>query len=604
MKKNKANIELIKANYLLDIEKSRRINRLLTGIKILKRKGSRHKGLKLIAGSYKKIHMLDPDAFMRSASSAQSPLLLPIAAIDKTPYPNARFISVDETPSYAGGIKPIIVGSDWKTTLRPSLESSDAILIDGSQKLSATKRKTAEELVAEANKLKIPTISVADRDYQLTEAYCESSKYIVCKTDEVYENAKNNLKSKKILRYNQPIDITLYNPFGWQYKPKTKFALIGLNQPSDEDAAAIKASGIKLKMIYAHEEIEHIEASGFDLIEDINADVIHACKEFRSIVCLPSMFPDREEFELTLKKLLASGVFVLTTDEAAVKSIDVPSLQLLKKEDNMPDINDPEKREKASIVGRRKILDASSTFSEVKDLVSKTNIKTDYSRKISIIMCTNRPDYIEYAIENAKKQSYPDKELILVLHGNGFDKKSMKKSLKSSGLEHKIVEASADMVFGEALNKGLDASTGYYVTKFDDDDGYGKHHLKDLELAIRYSQADVVGKWAHFVYLGSPKEMLSFEINRQEKFSGHLPGATFLIRRSLLSEYRFSRVKRAIDSTLWDRLKANGRQLYSTNRYNFVRVRHGGNTWDVADNFFRQRSSKTIKTDSIEKGFI
>ena len=64
-----------------------------------------------------------------------------------------------------------------------------------------------------------------------------------------------------------------------------------------------------------------------------------------------------------------------------------------------------------------------------------------------------------------------------------------------------------------------------------------------------------------------------------------------LIKREALARYRFSRVNRSIDSTLWRRMKSDDLWLYSTHRFNFVRVRHGEHTFVSGDESFLAAST-------------
>jgi len=142
------------------------------------------------------------------------------------------------------------------------------------------------------------------------------------------------------------------------------------------------------------------------------------------------------------------------------------------------------------------------------------------------------------------------------------------------------------MIFGDALNKGLDQATGTYITKMDDDDHYGPNHITDLITAHTYSNADITGKWGNIVYLEGSDLTLDYQTDREEQFGTHLPGATMFMERELLQRYRFGRVNRRIDSTLWRRMRRDGRRLYSTHRHNFIRVRHTDHTYNRGDEAF------------------
>jgi hypothetical protein len=125
----------------------------------------------------------------------------------------------------------------------------------------------------------------------------------------------------------------------------------------------------------------------------------------------------------------------------------------------------------------------------------------------------------------------------------------------------------------------------------DDDDHYGPHHLTDLITAHTYSNADITGKWGNVVYLAERDLTIDYQIDREESFGAHIPGATMFMRDEFLRRYRFYRVNRAIDSTLLSRVKRDRGLLYSTHRYNFIRVRHSGHTFVRSDAEFLARSS-------------
>lgn len=603
--------DVLRLQHKLDIEQNRKINRLLGGIKKLHSKDTRNEGIHSILTSYRSIKAPAP-AHLSSSNKASKTAQLTTAshAVSKSklPYPNLRIISTGPIPSYSDCFQPVIVDESWRDTLRPELPSSDAVIIE-LPNLDKENYPTdvATELIQAANELSVPTAVIVSSDKQLDLDITDEASSIGTADANIYQKAIKKYGEKKTFFINKAIDITTYNPISWMYEPtEIGCTLIGLSSPNAKDSAVIKQAKkyITIKEVYAKQPIKGLGKPHFYAVSDISNDIIQKTKQFQAVICLPSMFNDAADYKNTLLQILATGSHVLTTDQATVKQLDAPHLHLLSEDFDASTITDPDQRERRSVQGRRKILDASSVFAKTDDLVEKLSIKTDFPRKISVIMSTNRPDYIDHAIDNVRRQSYPDKELVLILHGEGFDKKAIKKSLDGSGLDYKLLNCPADMIFGEVLNHGLDNSTGYYVTKFDDDDHYGQHHLKDLVHAMHYSEADVVGKWGHFVYLEASKELLAFELQRQERYGGHLPGGTFLIRKSTLLEYRFGRVERAIDSELWDRLKANGAILYSTNRYNYVRVRHGDNTWQEKDDFFKARAEKHILRDAAHsQGF-
>ena len=105
------------------------------------------------------------------------------------------------------------------------------------------------------------------------------------------------------------------------------------------------------------------------------------------------------------------------------------------------------------------------------------------------------------AVDAVSGQTYPRLELVLALHGDGFDRAAIDRRLHD--LEHpaRVVEAPGHLPLGRGAQRAADQSSGSLLTKFDDDDLYGPEHLWDLVLAHEYSRADLVGKGAEFVHL-------------------------------------------------------------------------------------------------------
>jgi hypothetical protein len=109
-------------------------------------------------------------------------------------------------------------------------------------------------------------------------------------------------------------------------------------------------------------------------------------------------------------------------------------------------------------------------------------------------------------------------------------------------------------------------------------------------LALTYSRADVVGKLGNFVYLSERDVTMDRYLVREESFVWHLPGATLLTHREVLQAYRFSRVRSAVDTTLYERLHRDGARRYSTHRFNFVRFRGDQHTYARTDEEFLEQA--------------
>lgn len=227
---------------------------------------------------------------------------------------------------------------------------------------------------------------------------------------------------------------------------------------------------------------------------------------------------------------------------------------------------------------------------------------------VSIILSSRRPDYMEAILKQiaALHQTTINIEVLFIAHGNNFDVTKTKRQLEYYKFPFQFFARKEETIFGDNLNLALSHARGEFVTKFDDDDLYGPSHLEDNLAAFYYSGANMVGKWSHWIYFESSDSCLTWVPDKQESYVIHLPGGTFLCKRTFLDSVGgFGKVHRGIDSELYRRIRARGAILYSSHKYNYVRVRHGDeHTYDVSDEDFKsQCSPPEIKGQDFETLF-
>ena len=123
--------------------------------------------------------------------------------------------------------------------------------------------------------------------------------------------------------------------------------------------------------------------------------------------------------------------------------------------------------------------------------------------KVSVVIPTFRLSFVERCLENFAQQTYPEKELVLVLHTDediSFIHEMIKNRLQSASDEIKVYALPKYKSVGSCINLGIDLSEGDYVLKMDDDDYYSPSYLMDMMLPLKAIDADVFGKPPFFFY--------------------------------------------------------------------------------------------------------
>jgi hypothetical protein len=440
----------------------------------------------------------------------------------------------------------------------------------------------------------IPVVLFARSVEDLGLAVAGSCTTILTDDPEVAHVARERF-GDRVLSVAPFIDDTVYNPIRWQRVAEETAAAVFVpvtrpvtNHPVLDDL--IKSDAVVYRV-------------GEKPVVDVGTFVATAKRHPVAIVD-PTHFVSEASFLEQVVRLAACGTPIITAAS--------PHLGVVFPDDdlvvvaNTPDeakaacdrfFSDGAFRERHSIRSRQFVLQNHTTRHRFDVLLDRHDIPTRPDPLISILLVTKRPDFLEHAIEQISSQSYPAKELVIVLHGDNFDLDHLGELTAMCDFPTVIIQKPDTLTYGDCLNTAIDNASGDLVTKMDDDDYYGPHHLTDLTTALHYSQADIVGKRTNFTMFENLGVSGLWNGQWTERSSSHLPGATMLASSALFESFRFGRVGHGVDTNLLRRARTEGSSAYSTHPYNFVRVRHGDHTFARSDAEFLQ------STDALKREF-
>ena len=211
-------------------------------------------------------------------------------------------------------------------------------------------------------------------------------------------------------------------------------------------------------------------------------------------------------------------------------------------------------------------------------------ISPDSLPLVSILLATRRPQFLEYALESVARQTYPCLELVIALHGDGFEYAARRIAEFARPVKTLCLPASEPL--GAVLNAATQASGGTLLAKMDDDDVYDSDHIWDLVLAHNYSGAQLVGKWHEFLYLAASDRTIYWLDGCAERYHASvLAGGTFLISRHALDRVGgWRRVPAGVDTFLVEDVLRSGGRVYRTHGFGYMMMRHGfRHTWNSRD---------------------
>lgn len=207
--------------------------------------------------------------------------------------------------------------------------------------------------------------------------------------------------------------------------------------------------------------------------------------------------------------------------------------------------------------------------------------------RIGVIMSTNRPEFLGPAIEMMQAQQLVQVELRIGLHGIDVPG-DLGPVTGGAIVDSELLHCDTAMLFGDVLQDLTLRTTTQFVSKWDDDDRYGPHHLIDLWLGALLSGAAIVGKAAEFVHLDGRNAVVRRRGGPLHSATRFLAGGTLMIKKGALETVGgWGSVPRQVDQELIGRLEKGGFTTFRIHGQEFVLTRHdGGHTWDAADSYF------------------
>ena len=303
----------------------------------------------------------------------------------------------------------------------------------------------------------------------------------------------------------------------------------------------------------------------------------------------------------TLVRLAAAGVVVHLADSAPElrEMLGAELHGLMATDMRSPDLA---LRESLSIRMRRAALREHSLQSRARQICEAALPDPPLLPLVSVLLVTRRPRLLSAAVAAVARQTYPRLELVLGLHGEGFDDaESCVAGLGRLSGNAKIVRIDGRLPLGSALNAAAEASGGTLLAKMDDDDVYGVEHIWDLVLAHEYSGAQLVGKGLEFAYLARLDLTLrwsgaSAETELTDAGGGIIAGgATLIARRDLDRVGGWRRMAAGEDRMLIADIVRTGGRVYQTHGADYVYVRHGrGHAWEAEDSRFL-KDAETVR---------
>ena len=305
-----------------------------------------------------------------------------------------------------------------------------------------------------------------------------------------------------------------------------------------------------------------------------------------SVTDSPTMF-SRRVFEC-----LACGTPVVSTESTGMREMLGDHVRVTRSaEETAAHLNallsDDEARAREGHLAYRHAHEHHTYRHRMDEMLSRVGLKPQEPARptVSVVIPTCRPRNVTHALENFARQSYQEKELLLVLNNSSFDIDSIRAQARACPNVH-VLQMEGQPTLGACLNRAVREASGAYIAKMDDDDHYGERYISDMMLAAAYSDAEILGKGAYFAYLEGPNKMALREVRADHQYTDMVAGASLTVRREVLERVTFQNRNSGEDTAFLMEAVQAGCRVYSADRFNYVSVRRANpakHTWKIKD---------------------
>ena len=310
-----------------------------------------------------------------------------------------------------------------------------------------------------------------------------------------------------------------------------------------------------------------------------------------SVTDSPTMF-SRRVFEC-----LACGTPVVSTESTGMRAMLEDHVRVTcSAEETATHLNallsDDEVRAREGHLAYRHVHEHHTYRHRMDEMLSRVGLKPQASARpsVSVVIPTCRPKNVTHALENFARQSYQEKELLLVLNNASFDIDAIRAQARAFPNVH-VLQMEGQPTLGACLNRAVREASGAYMAKMDDDDHYGARYISDMMLAVAYSDAEILGKGAYFAHLEGPNKMALREVRVDHQHTDTVAGASLTVRREVLERITFQNRNNGEDTAFLKEAVQAGCRIYSADRFNYVMVRRADpakHMWKVKDAQFLQ----------------
>ena len=313
-------------------------------------------------------------------------------------------------------------------------------------------------------------------------------------------------------------------------------------------------------------------------------NVLSAYRSFKVFLNVNSVTDSPTMFARRVFEILASSTAVVSTASAGIERMLGDVVSVVHDEDEARHelnrlLSDSAYRQRKAHLGYRRVMREHSCASRFRTIAAAIGCDLEEERDaptVAVITPVGDAGWLDNALGNVRRQHYKGIEPIWVLEDGSAGQLSER--ITRADPRATVVEVATGTSWEAMLRRGIEAARSPLIAAFAAHDLYGPEFLGDLALALTYTDAEIVGKAAHFTAAGLGEAPVLNEAASAYRYVGRLLGTAWLARRTVFERAGFDHLIGVEDGhpTI---AQANGSgKIYGADPWNYLRLEHSGTT--------------------------
>lgn len=438
---------------------------------------------------------------------------------------------------------------------------------------------------------KIPTVFWNKEDpphYDRFIATAQLFNYVFTTDENCLERYKHDLDSDRVAVLPFAAQPVLHNPINTDNTPKRGVAFAGtwynnrhLQRKTDLQILLAPAQECNLQIFDRKYQRKQPQQFRFPRRFQPNIrgrlDYLEMSKTYKRKKVFLNVNTVKESstmFSRRVFEILASGTNVISTYAKGIEDMFPNIIPISYTEEETRHyltrlLQDSEYSQRLGLLGMREVYSKHLYQHRFNQILETIGLAVETSRGVSVIVCVNPSQWDEQIFRHYVMQAWEQKELIVVCQGaEDLTDRRLRQMNTIPGLSLFYLPESA--TYMDCINFAIKQAQFDYLSFFQADAYYAPHFLTDLMHAFYYSDADIVGKRSHFIYVKHQGILLNKFPSQENRFVQKLHWSAMIAKKKVFKEVELAGT---IDEpSIFAKCVSKGMKMYATDKYNYASI--------------------------------